>query len=416
MSLAAGVIFKTSEAVDFVAELALWISPPTELPSEAPAAESEGEEPPPPPPVEPSVFQQECTALEAQQDFQQLGAKLSAALKERIGTEPVQDVECAYTLLLQLLMKWEMLPDKVLGLADEIGSCPEERPLLRRTLLLSLFSLVQQWSLTELRFPVLLKLIIFGTKAKLLDSILGDASKRVATVEYWIKEWQLSEEQKKQLWGLIFDAFIDDSSATYDNALKYLTLHEASSLQAQPDLRKRLVESVIVTLRSPEMLNCDKLAQLAIVKQLSEDAEYQMLDELLKIFAHQMYEDYLKFYEQPGAQEFLEKHALVHADCERKMRLLSLVSLGQASKELTYSAVAAALQVERDEVETWIMESISCGLMAAKMDQVRELVLVSVCHDREFGSRQWNHLKSSLTQWSASVQALLQVVQDARSN
>jgi len=416
MSLAAGVIFKTSEAVEFVAELARWISPPTELSSEAPTPEVEGEEPPPPTPEEPSAFQQECAALEAQQDFQQLSSKLATALKERLGSEPEDDVECAYTVLLQLLMRWEMLPDKVLDLADEIGDAPEERPLLRRTLLLSLFSLVQQWSLTELRFPMLLKLIKFGTKAKLLETILGDSSKRVATVEHWIKEWQLSDEQKKQLWGLIFDAFIDDSTATYNNALKYLTLHEASSLQTQPELRRRLVESVLVTLRSSEMLNCDKLAQLAIVKELSSDVEYKMLDDLLKIFAHEMYEDYLKFYEQPGAKEFLEKHALVHADCQRKMRLLSLVSLGQANKELSYSAVAAALQVEKDQVETWIMESISCGLMGAKMDQVRELILVSVCRDREFGSRQWNRLKASLSEWNSSVQSLLQVVHEAQNN
>merc|ERR1712087_1098760 len=122
MSLAAGVIFKTSEAVEFVAELARWISPPTELSSEAPTPEVEGEEPPPPTPEEPSAFQQECAALEAQQDFQQLSSKLATALKERLGSEPEDDVECAYTVLLQLLMRLETLPRNVRS-CDALCSC-----------------------------------------------------------------------------------------------------------------------------------------------------------------------------------------------------------------------------------------------------------------------------------------------------
>lgn len=155
MSFAAGIVFPTNPDVSFVQGLARWISPPPqpepapEAAEKAPEAEgdaaaaAEAEQPA----VEPSAFETECRALETAGDFKQLSAKLGTSLRERFATEPEQEVESAYTVLLQLLINWELLPQKVLELADELSSSVEERPLLRRTLLLSLYSIVQQYSL-----------------------------------------------------------------------------------------------------------------------------------------------------------------------------------------------------------------------------------------------------------------------------
>lgn len=412
MSIASGVVFKTSEEVDFVRELAGWISPPAELPSESPAEDGTDA---PPVVMQASAFQEECMALEARAEFEVLSTKLLISVRERFATESEQDVECAYAILLQLWTKWEMLPAKVLELADEFSSSVDERPLLRRTLLLSLYSLVQQYSLLDLRFPVLMKLLKFCTSAGLLDSILGGVAKRSSTIEQWIREWGLSGDQKKQLWGLVFDAYIEDSAATYEHALKYLTLHDASSLESQPkEVHERLVKSLLVTLRSPELFSCDKLAQLAIVQQLQSHDEYGLLYTLLQIFARQMYEDYMSFSAQPASKSFMEKHDISDEACARKMRLLSLVSLGQSHKELTYADIAAGLHITTDQVELWVMEAITSGLIAAKIDQVRELVIVTVCIEREFGDRQWERLKNSLGEWGKSVESLLQVVLDSR--
>jgi len=410
MSIAAGVVFKTSEEVDFVRELAGWISPPAELPAEAPA--EEGAEAPPVV-MQASAFQEECMALEARAEFEQLSAKLLASVRERFSSEPEQDVECAYAVLLQLWTKWEMLPGKVVELADEFSGSVDERPLLRRTLLLSLYSLVQQYNLLDLRFPVLMKLLNFCTSAGLLDSILGGVAKRSATVEQWIREWALSDDQKKQLWGLIFDAYVEDSAATYEHALKYLTLHD-SETDLPAEVHERLVKSLLVTLRSPDQFSCDKLAQLAIVQKLQSHAEYGLLYTLLQIFARQMYDDYRSFSAQPASKSFMEKHDISDDACARKMRLLSLVSLGQSHKELTYADIAAALHISIDQVELWVMEAITSELITAKIDQVRELVIVTVCIEREFGERQWERLKTSLGEWGKSVESLLQVVLDSR--
>ena len=95
-------------------------------------------------------------------------------------------------------------------------------------------------------------------------------------------------------------------------------------------------------------------------------------------------------------------------------RTLTLVSLGHANKELAYSAIAEALRVPVDEVEVWVMNAIGNGLITAKMDQVREVVAVSMCAERDFGMKQWERLHTSLVDWRDSIRSLLDVMQKAK--
>ena len=243
------VVFVTDPDCSFVAGLARFLHPPAE--PAAPAASAEGEEAAVPP-AQPSEFERECVALEAKRDFAQLSEKLSAALKAQFGTASESDVENGYAILLQLLVQWEMLQGKVLALADELSASAEERPLLRRSLLLSLYNLALQNNLVEARFPLLLKVIKYCDAAGQLEQVLGGASKRCASVERWIREWELGAEQQKELWGVIFDAHIGDARATYEHALKYLPLHSAADVGAQPALRERMVRGLLVILRSKD--------------------------------------------------------------------------------------------------------------------------------------------------------------------
>ena len=153
--------------------------------------------------------------MEGNGDFKELRERLVKALQERFGSASEGEVEVAYTVLLQLLLKWELLDDSLLQLADELASSTSERPLLRRKLLLSLYGVVNQEGLTKLRFPLLTALLSYCARANCLDTLLGGADKRVATVEGWIVSWELADAHKKELWGLVFDAHADDAAATY---------------------------------------------------------------------------------------------------------------------------------------------------------------------------------------------------------
>lgn len=410
--MASGVVFLTDPNVSFVAGLARWAAEPQQPAAEAQPA-ADGAEPAAE--RQPTAFEAECLKLESAKQYGALSEKLGAVLRERFATADEADIENGYTILLQLLVQWGLLGEKALPLADELCSSTSERAMLRRTLLLSIYSLVQRGGHDAARFPLLLRLLKFCTAAKLLDPLLGGAAQRTATVESWVKEWELDEGQKKELWGLIFDAYASDAAATYQHALQYLPLHNGTQLKNQPELRGRIVQCLLTTLRGESLHNCDKLAQLPIVGQLGADAEFAPLDRLLQIFAREMYDDYLKFYANAANAKFMASHGLEHGVCQRKMRLLSLCSLGRSSKELPYASVASALQIGADEVESWVMEANASGLIVAKMDQMREIVIVSTALEREFGAKQWEQLGDNLKEWTQSISGLLTLVQQSKA-
>jgi len=422
------IVFATNASLSFVEGLARWISPPPAAEA-APAAEAtpsaegdaEGEAEAAAEAVQPSEFEVECVALEEKGEFKALGERLLAAIRERFGSADEGEVEVAYTLLLQLLLKWGLIEGMIEALADELASSTDERPALRRTLLLSLYGLVSGHGLEQLHFAMLSKLLLFCARCGggSLDLLLGGAERRVATVEDWVGARQLSEAQKRELWGLILDASLDadagsDELRTYESGVKYLSLHSAEDVAADAKLRSRLVKCVLLTMRSPALLTCDTLAQLPVTAALKADPELAPLARLLDIVAREMACDFLEFAAVPAHAAFLEAQGLDTASLERKMRLLSLTSLCISHKELTYAAVAEALRVSADEVEHWVVETISAGLIVAKMDQVRSTVVVSGCLEREFGKEQLGRLQGSLEGWAASVQSLLKVVADSK--
>ena len=56
----------------------------------------------------------------------------------------------------------------------------------------------------------------------------------------------------------------------------------------------------------------------------------------------------------------MTKHGMDHEMMSKKMRLLTLVSMGQEHKEMTYIAVAKALSVDVDQVAAPPPPSLRC--------------------------------------------------------
>lgn len=59
------------------------------------------------------------------------------------------------------------------------------------------------------------------------------------------------------------------------------------------------------------------------------------------------------------------------------MRLLTLCTLGANEKTLAYDKIAQALQVDAEDVETWVVDAISNHLLEASMDQFKSVVQVT---------------------------------------
>jgi translation initiation factor 3 subunit M len=117
-----------------------------------------------------------------------------------------------------------------------------------------------------------------------------------------------------------------------------------------------------------------------------------------------------------ASADVLSAHALSHEECVAKMRLLSLAALGaeSASGIVPYAAVRDTLQVPAEEVERWVVQAIGAKVLEAKMDQVREELVVTRCLHRIFGPQQWLELRDKLRAWRDSVAGVASSVATTR--
>lgn len=100
----------------------------------------------------------------------------------------------------------------------------------------------------------------------------------------------------------------------------------------------------------------------------------------------------------------------------RKIRLLSLASLGSENlaRELSYQEIATALEVDEALVELWVIDVIRAGLVEAKLNQVSRIVIISRSIYRTFGTQQWQQLSQRLSGWKQSLAEILQVLANAK--
>jgi translation initiation factor 3 subunit M len=99
------------------------------------------------------------------------------------------------------------------------------------------------------------------------------------------------------------------------------------------------------------------------------------------------------------------------------MRLMSLAGLAsKGSGEISYSVVRDTLKVADDEVEYWIVRAIGSKLLEAKMDQLRQVVVISRCIERVFGLAQWRDLLGKLTIWKENVNNVSRIIANAKAS
>lgn len=77
---------------------------------------------------------------------------------------------------------------------------------------------------------------------------------------------------------------------------------------------------------------------------------------------------------------------LVHEDCITKMRLMTIVDLASnESGQIPYSLIKNSLQIEEDEVESWVVKAIAAKLIDCKIDQMNQVIRVRCVENKICG-------------------------------
>jgi hypothetical protein len=170
----------------------------------------------------------------------------------------------------------------------------------------------------------------------------------------------------------------------------------------------------IGTIRDPVTLfryQRNLLSQPAIQKLQEND---EALFSLLTIFQEGTMLDYENFISKHGGEPNLattlySQWGLDAKACVLYMRIFSLCTLAVGQDVISYQDIAKMLHLNEDidHVETWVIAAVNSGLLQAKMDQLKEIVMVERCVVRKFDMDQWKQLQSKLTSWRNHVGSVL---------
>ncbi|KAL0431781.1 UNVERIFIED_CONTAM: Eukaryotic translation initiation factor 3 subunit M [Sesamum radiatum] len=319
-----------------------------------------------------------------------------------------KDLECAYTVICNLVNKPESL-DQVHEMAELIATKvtqqPNDKPVLRLKILFNLYNLLKN---PYSQFFVYMKALNLAVSGKVTEYVVPSFKK----MDNFLREWNLGVKDQRDLFLTVANILKDSKSSAKDSfnfLVKYLETFSGGDALTVAEAKEEAVHTVIEFVKAPDMFQGDLLDMPAIT-QLEKDAKYALVYQLLKIFLTQRLDAYLDFHS--SNPNFLESYGLVHEDCVAKMRLISLVDLGNSgSGQIPYSLIKDTLQIEENEVEPWVVKAITAKLIDCRIDQINQVVLVSRCTERVFGLHEWESLRSKLVTWRGNIANVISTIQ-----
>ncbi|KAF9350949.1 hypothetical protein BGX26_010932 [Mortierella sp. AD094] len=319
---------------------------------------------------------------------------------------PEKEFESAYNLLVAII-----LPDNDKAALETVLKIlitePTQKTPLKFKVLSNIFNILPANS--PLRLSVFSSIVDLAVASDDMDLVLP----QLQYVPSWISEWSVGVEAERTLLLTLADR-LKESGNPYQSLeflIKYLTSfnNHASELNSQKaHATKAIVESIAL----PEVLNFENLLKIDAVQHIKSEKIY----DLLTIFMNGNVQDYRTFVAKNENAGLVKEQGLDEEETLRKIRLLSLASLGSEnlSRDLSYQDIAKALEVDEDQVELWVIDVIRAGLVEAKLNQVSRVVIISRSIYRTFGTQQWQQLSQRLNGWKQSLAEILQVLANAK--
>lgn len=319
-----------------------------------------------------------------------------------------KDLECIFTVICNIVTKSED-PDKILEMAKLISAKiiqqPNDKPALRLKILFNLYNLL---NIPNGRYYVYMRALNLAVNGKVVEHVVPSFKK----IDSFLKEWNIDVKDQRELFLAISNAVRESKSSAKDSLMyltKYLATFSGEDVEEMSEAKEVAVRAIVEFLKAPNVFQCN-LLDMPAVEQLEKDGIHCLVYQLLKIFLTQRLDAYLEF--EAANSTLLKSYGLVHEDCITKMRLMSLLDLGSdESGQIPYAIIRDTLQINDDEVESWIVKAISAKLMECKMDQMNEVVIVSRCSERVFGQHQWVALRTKLAAWRENVVGVIHTIQ-----
>jgi translation initiation factor 3 subunit M len=346
---------------------------------------------------------------------EEFAALMSTHVDKIIDTLEEEDAEGCFQVLfkdIQLETDGALVSKLVRELTSVLTSNTETNPVLRLRILTNMYNILSSVTTesTPSSFVVLLLAIIkYAGQVGQMSLLQGYFD----MLEELVTKWTLSTEEACEVYLQVSLALEGDGSIEKSQTflIKYLSTCGALKSAISKGEKKLAVKCMVGAVRSPIVCFTERhdILSLRSVSALKNDSEHGELFKLLSIFSSGKLKDYMNFYASGGAA-LVTKYALDHEQIVDNMRLLSMCSLATEHAEIPYEAIASDLDVPFEDVEHWVVKTISARLIDAKMDQLTRRVMISRCTHRIFGQGQWLELQSKLNSWKMNIRGILETL------
>lgn len=180
-----------------------------------------------------------------------------------------------------------------------------------------------------------------------------------------------------------------------------LSLYNSASQNMTPAIAEDLIRRAI---NAPKLYTFGEFYQLIRKKVDSEpglqDPSVLAWLGLLVIFTYGTWQDYLIEREAGRVPELDEAQTT-------KLKELTLASLASQTRRLHYSDICDVLDIERSQLESFLVDAIYSGLVTGKLDTKRQLLEVESVVGRDVDERRVTEMDGVLDGWLERTAALL---------
>jgi len=245
---------------------------------------------------------------------------------------------------------------------------------------------------TSLRYVVLCSMVRLAGQHDLLSMVPMELDK----IKRWIGLWKISSAKIQVLYRTLHESLI--SCNMREQATKVMiellgTYTEDNASQARDDAHK----CIVTCLADPKTFLMDHLLSLKPVRFL----EGELIHDLLTIFVSGNLGQYQQFYK--NHTDFIKSLGPSHEENMRKMRLLTFMQMCENRKEMDFALIQEEMQLEKDEVEEFVIDVLKTKAVRARMDQINEKVIVSSTTFRTFSKHHWQVIRQHLAQWQENL-------------
>ena len=302
--------------------------------------------------------------------------------------------------------------DALVANIGEVATESEARSALRLRVIVSLFNLLPSSATRFATFERLLNYSMHTGNVAFITSYLS-------SIDMHMKSWGAgtSDEDAQRLLVSSYRALLKagEDQAAQGALVKYLASFENADAATLSSIKELAEAAIVGAVQSPltesnRRSGVDQAGILgyAAVRQLKGEPLY----ELLEIFAGGEVKKFRAFFAEHASMT--EARGLSLERGLENTRLLSVCALASNERELSYTKIATALEVEDASVEEWVIKAVTADLIEAQIDQLRRVIVIDRATPRFFGAKHWEGLSSKLQAWRTNVRQLLEVIQNAK--